>query len=556
MSRRAAPVSQEARARVSRQPRLSPIWIVPLVATLIGLWLLYDNYLGRGPEIILIMENAEGIEAGKTLIKTRNVEVGRVESVTLDKDHEHARLRARMSPETQPLLVEDSRFWVVKPRIGRQGISGLGTVLSGAFIQLEPGESDAARRRFEVSEQPPVAAPGAEGKRLTLISQQGHSLRVGDPVSYRGFVVGRIEMVTFNPEIRQVRHGIFIEAPYDDLVTTGSRFWSASAFNLSFDTDGLKVSVDSLESLLTGGVTFAVPTGLPAGEPVAAETTFALYPDRETAHEGTFNRYLEYVLLVEESVSDLKIGAPVRFRGVRIGTVAAVPWHFNDPPGLFLEDRRIPLLLRIEPQRLGGSRDELDLKAWAQRFEEFFTEGLRASLDTDNLLTGALFVNLHFVAEPAPYMAQQFHHQPVMPGTAGGSQLERQAGELLAKLNALEVEPLLASLKANLEASEAMLREVRTLSRGLQAYLDAPDTQALPANINATLGSLDATLQGLSPRSSAYRTILDAAQSLDRLVRDLRPTAQALGDDPRALLLQTSNGDDPQPRAPAGEPSP
>jgi paraquat-inducible protein B len=540
------------RAKASPQARLSPIWIIPVVAILIGVWLVFDNYRSRGPEITLTMENAEGIEAGSTLIKTRNVEVGRVERVGLSDDQSTAVITARMSPDAEAMLVEDSRFWVVKPRIGREGISGLGTVLSGAFIQLEPGGSDREARRFEVSDQPPVAAAGAEGLRINLISQLGNSLRVGDPVTYQGYTVGRVEEASFDAETRRMRHRIFIESPYDDLVTDSTRFWSASGVDLRLDSEGFRVNIDSLESLLGGGVTFAVPEDMPLGDPVAPDDTFTLYADEDSARQGTFDRYLEYVLLVDDTVRGLSRGAPVEFRGVRVGTVAAVPWNFDAPQPDSRERFAIPVLIRIEPQRLGVDRGDMDLDDWRTRFDRFFDLGLRASLKSGNLLTGSLFVDLNFQRDLAGQHApEEFAERAVFPTTSGGfALLEAQVTDLLTKLNDLEIEPLLEGLDTNLAASEAMLGEVRELSASLQTVLDDPETRAAAGNLNATLAELRETLEGVSPDSTAYRELTAAVTRMERLMRDLQPAARTLSDNPRALLFDSLDAEDPMPRAP------
>ncbi|MEE3215873.1 MAG: MlaD family protein, partial [Pseudomonadota bacterium] len=341
------------RAAPTQQKRLSPVWIVPFVALLIGGWLVYDNYASRGPQISLHLPTADGIEAGKTLIKTRNVEVGKVTSVSLSEDLSGVEITAQMEPQAEQMLVEDTHFWVVKPRIGREGISGLGTVLSGAYIQLEPGRSEVDARDFDVSDEPPVAPPGAEGLRLNLVSQVGNSLSVGDAVTFQGFSVGRVEKAEFDVSTQSMHHRIFIESPYDTLVTENTRFWGTSGIDVSLGSEGFQVKVESLEALLGGGVTFGVPDDIPAGPEAEEDATFELYADEEAARQGTFNRYLEFVLLNEDTVRGLSRGAPVEFRGVRIGTVAAVPWNFTakQPPGR--ERLAIPVLIRIEPQRLG-----------------------------------------------------------------------------------------------------------------------------------------------------------------------------------------------------------
>ncbi|RTR06357.1 intermembrane transport protein PqiB [Halomonas nitroreducens] len=540
------------RARATPQAPLSPIWIVPIVALLIGAWLVYDNYLSRGPLITLTMQSADGIEAGSTLIKTRNVEIGRVETVSLSDDLSRVVLKARMKPEATPMLVEDSYFWVVKPRIGREGISGLNTVLSGAYLQLEPGRSEEEKRTFQVSEQPPVAPPGAEGLRVNLISQLGNSLSVGDPVTYQGFAVGRVEEADFEVASRRMHHRIFIESPYHRLVTENTRFWTASGVDLQLDSEGVRVQLESLEALLGGGVTFGVPEDLPRGLPADPDTTFTLYADEDSARQGTFDRYLEYVLLIEDTVRGLSRGAPVEFRGVRVGTVASVPWNFTAPQPDRRDRLAIPVLIRIEPQRLGIDSQALDLEDWRARFDRLFKRGLRASLKNGSLLTGALFVDLTFDRERSgEYRPETFAERTVFPTTSGGlAQIQAQVTALLDKLNELQVAPILDGLERNLSTSEAMLEEVRELTAGVQGLLDDPGTRALPGNLNATLQELRGTLEGLSPEAPAYRDLTDTLDQVERLMRDLQPMARQLGDDPRALLFDSLQTEDPMPRAP------
>ncbi|WBF19620.1 intermembrane transport protein PqiB [Halomonas elongata] len=540
----------EHRAHTSRQARLSPIWIVPIVALLIGAWLVYDNYASRGPLITLTMDSADGIEAGSTLIKTRNVEIGQVESVSLSDDQSRVIIKARMKSQAEPMLVEDSSFWVVKPRIGREGISGLNTVLSGAYLQLEPGQSDKEARTFEVSDQPPVAPPGAEGIRINLTSQVGNALSVGDPITSQGFPVGRVEKADFDVDTQQMHHRIFIESPYNQLITHNTRFWSTSGIDFSLNSQGINLQVESVEALLGGGVTFGVPEDLPPGQPVSPDTTFTLHPDEQSAREGTFDEYLEYVLLVENTVRGLSKGAPVEFRGVRLGTVASVPWNFTAPQPDDRDRLAIPVLIRIEPQRLGV--DKLDLDDWRERFDRLFGLGLRASLKSGSLLTGALFVDLTFDDQRAgEHKAETFAGRTVFPTTSTGlAQIQSQVTALLDKLNALEVAPILTGLEDNLTTSKAMLEEVRKLTASMQSLLDDPGTRELPGSLNATLKELQGTLEGLSADSPAYRELTDTLDQVERLMRDLQPAARKISEDPRALLFDSIDAEDPTPRAP------
>nr|WP_298414458.1 intermembrane transport protein PqiB [uncultured Halomonas sp.] len=544
-------MSEAHRAQRQRTSRLSPIWIIPLVAVLIGLWLVYDNYASRGPQVVLEMPNAEGIEAGKTLIKTRNVQVGRVENVQLSEDLSHTLVTARMSTDAEIMLNEETRFWVVKPRIGREGISGLNTVLSGAYIQLQPGNSEESQYRFKILEHPPVASPGAKGIRIQLVSQIGSALQVGDPVTYQGLTVGRVENTEFDLENRQMDHRLFIESPYDDLVTENTRFWSASGVDLRLNSEGFRVNVESVETLLGGGVTFAVPEDIPMGKKASGDETYELFSDEDSAIQGTYNRYLEYVLLIEDTVRGLSKGSPVEYRGVRVGTVAAVPWNFSAPQPDTRQRFAIPVLIRIEPQRLSSKEEQIKLDEWRQRFNRMFDYGLRATLKAGNLLTGALFVDLNFVKDAPDYEAETFDGQTVFPTTPGGfAQIEQKVSNLLDKLNDLEVEPVLGKLEQNLSASEKTLKEVREATESFKSLLEDPQTRQIASNLNASLRELRQTLKGLSPESSAYKELTRTLQSVEKLVRDLQPVAETLREKPNALIFDRSSGPDPVPQAP------
>jgi paraquat-inducible protein B len=548
------PDSMQRAKRVS-QSRLSPIWIVPLLAALIGAWMVWDNFSSRGPLISLNMDNAEGIEAGKTLIKTRNVQVGHVEAVRLSDDLSHTVVTARMSNDAARMLNTETRFWVVKPRIGREGISGLNTVLSGAYIQLAPGKSDEAQDTFDVLEQPPVAPPDAPGLRINLVSQVGNSLSAGDPITYQGYTVGRVESTDFDPEKREMRHRIFIQSPYDSLVTDTTRFWSSSGIDVQLDSEGVNVNLDSFETLISGGVTFGVPEDINRGDAAKQDATYTLYNNEESAREGTYDQYIEYVLLVDDTIRGLSRGAPVEYRGVRVGTVVSVPWHFTAPQPDSLTQFAIPVLIRIEPQRLDSSQDvndDVDDQEVRDRFETMFSEyGLRATLKAGNLLTGALFVDLNFDDDASAYEAMTFDGKPVFPTVSGGfAQIEQKVSNLLDKLNDLQVEPILDRLDQTMQTSQQTLEQVRQIAESVNGIVSDPATQQLPGSINDTLKELQGTLNGFSSGSSGYRQLNDTLKQLEALMRDLQPVAKTLSENPNALIFDREVKTDPVPRAP------
>lgn len=540
------------RAQTRRISRLSPIWIVPVVAIMIGLWLAYDSYVQRGVLVTLSMPSAEGIQAGKTTIKTRNVDIGQVEKVQLSEDLSEALVYARINPEAEKMLVEGSRFWVVKPRIGWEGVSGLGTVLSGTYIQLQPGSSDVAKKAFQIEDKPPVTLDSSQGIRLNLTSQLDKSLRAGAPVTYQGVTVGRVETAELDLDSREMQHQLFIEKPYDALITENTRFWPAKSFDLNLTSAGVDFNIDSLEALMSGGVTFGVRESIENDRSVQDGHEFTLYANEEAALQGNFDLYLEYVLLIEDTVRGLKNGAPVEYRGIRVGTVMEVPWEFTSDQRNAEQGYAIPVLIRLEPQRL-DPEGELSVEEWRERLLNMMQGGLRASLKSGNLLAGSLFVDLNFIDDAEPIESlSQFENVAVIPSTPSGlAQLEVKVFNLLDKFNALEVEPLIASLEQNLQTSDAMLEEVRTLVQDFRVLAKDPALKAAPANLNQVLIDIQETLTGYNNDSQAYQDLTRSLRRLDNILRDLQPAAKQISEQPSTLIFGRPETEDPQPTAPS-----
>ena len=544
-------MSEPTHALRRTQRSFSPIWIVPVVALLIGAWMLYDSISRLGPTITLTVETAEGIEAGKTLIKTRNVEVGKIEKVSLSQDLKSAVLIARMSPQAEAMLNQDTLFWVEKPRISLEGVSGLGTVLSGAYIQLLPGSSTDKQDEFTILEQPPITPTDAPGLRINLTSQIGSSVRIGDPVSYQGFTVGRVEESRFDPEQREMHHRLYIKSPYEMLVTSNTRFWAASGLNISLDSQGFSVNMGSLESLVSGGITFGVPNNSPAGKKAKEDAEYVLFNDEKSAQEGQFDDYLDYVLLVDDTVRGLSNNAPVEYRGLRIGTVISVPWNFSAPQPGSGNRFAIPVLIRIEPQRLeSDASQDTDLAAWAKRFDRLVGYGMRATLKSGNLLTGALFVDLNFYKDAEPFKPASFAEVPVFPTiSAGFAQIEQKVSNLLDKLNNLKIEPVVASLDKTLVSTQQTMEKVNSIAASVDQLLADPAIGQMPNNIDVAMRQLRDTLHGFSPDSEGYNELTQTLSRLEKLMQEMQPVIRTLNDQPNALIFNKKLSEDPQPRA-------
>ncbi|MGI9294858.1 MAG: intermembrane transport protein PqiB, partial [Pseudomonadales bacterium] len=313
-----------AKPEVNQGKKLTAIWIIPLVAIVLGVWMVVYTFMTEGPEIEIRFNTAVGLEAGKTKVKFRNVEMGMVQEITLSDDMEGVIAVVKLEREAIPLLGEDTRFWVVTARVGGGGISGLDTLLSGAYIQISPGTSESKVRKFVALDQPPLTPTGAPGLRLVLLSERSASVGSGDPVLYNGFKVGRVESLDFDPETRQIRYVIFIDAPYHSLINSSVRFWDVSGITLNAGADGFQVSTGSLETILLGGITFGTAPDLGPGQAVEHNTEFRLFTSYDAILESPFENRTYYVVAFDQSLKGLSPGAPVEYRGIQVGKVERI----------------------------------------------------------------------------------------------------------------------------------------------------------------------------------------------------------------------------------------
>lgn len=535
-------------AQVQKVKNWSPVWIFPIVTALIGAWILFYHYSHQGPVVTLITNNAEGIEGGKTTIKSRSVDVGVVESATLTDDLTHVEVKARLNSGMEKLLHSDSVFWVVKPQVGREGISGLGTLLSGAYIELQPGNKGGEPESYQLLDSPPLAPPDAKGIRVVLDSSRAGQLSPGDPVLFRGYRVGSVEASTFNPQERTISYQLFINAPNDRLVTSNVRFWKDSGIAVDLTSAGMRVEMGSLTTLFGGGVSFDVPEGFELGQPVAERAAFKLYDDQRSIQESLYTEHVDYLMFFKDSIRGLQPGAPVEFRGIRLGTVAKVPYFVPGLRQALNDDYRIPVLVRIEPERLEMQMGEdaglaTDLPGLLQK-------GLRASLKTGNLVTGALYVDLDFYpkAEPISGLREFAGHQ-VIPTMSGGlAQIQQRLMDTLDKINNLPLNPMLEQATGTLAESQRTMRHLQTTLDNLNKITASQSMQQLPDDMQKTLRELNRSMQGFQPGSAAYNKMVADMQRLDQVLRELQPVLKTLNEKSNALVFEAKTKKDPEPK--------
>jgi paraquat-inducible protein B len=533
------------KATISTSRKISGIWFIPLLALVLGISMVVNNWLNEGPEIEIAFLTANGLEQGKTKVKYRDVEMGIVQEVRLNDGFDGVIATLKLDRQAVPLLREDTRFWVVTARVGVDNISGLDTLLSGAYIQMAPGEGKEGKRRFVALEQPPQTPAGAPGLRLQLTSDRASSVSAGDMVLYKGYKVGRVESMMFDPSDRKVHYEIFIDAPYHELVSSGVRFWDASGVALSADASGFKVETGSMDTILFGGVSFGLPDGAGAGEAVEQHTTFQLYTSYDEMLQNPFIHGTYYVVSFDQSVKGLLPGAPVEFRGIQIGKVVRImlkeSLQYYQTLGDMGKGIPFPVLIYIEPGRMEMPDDESSIAQLREAVKVGVSNGMRASMGSGNLLTGAKYISIDFFPDAKKDAPSTFMDYTTIPTVETGlAQLEQKVNAILDTVNALPLADTVSSVNAAIGTLNQNLAS-------LQSILANQSTQQLPANLDKTLQELREAMSTLAPDSEAYQSLNSSLLSLNRTLGNLESLSRTLSEQPNAVVLPANPRPDPIP---------
>jgi paraquat-inducible protein B len=513
------PSVPDSRAVPRRQTRLSLVWIIPILAAALGVWVAVARIRSEGPKITIVFRSAEGLEAGKTKINYRGVDVGVLSAIRLSEDHQRVIATAQMAPRTEDFLVKDTKFWVVRPRVSGATVTGLGTLISGAFIGIEIGSSKEEMRDFVALETPPVVSVDVPGRFFMLKTPDLGSLDTGTPLFFRRLQVGQVASYELDQDGKSFTLKVFVKAPYDRYVTANTRFWQASGIDVSLSASGLSVQTQSLLSILIGGIAFespAIGAVLPAAE---ANTVFTLFDDRAEAFKPAARSPQTYRLIFKDSVRGLAPGAPVEFRGIPIGEVADIRAQID----LKTFEFSVPVTIRLDPQRLGVKVVEgasgADLERMRRRLiDALVAHGARAQLRTGNLLTGSVFVAIDFFpgAPPATMdWSQTPAELPTMPGQL--QVMETKVTHIIDKLDKMPLQQIGDELtKAIAELDHALVAARGTLV--------------------SARGTLDNTAGITEPNSAQLQQLGSTLQEVSRAARSLRVLADYLERHPEALV--------------------
>ena len=507
----------------------SLVWLVPLIAALIGIGLVIKSVRERGPDITITFHSAEGLEPGKTQVKYKDVEIGTVKAIKLSKDLSRVLVNVQLKNEAEDFAVKGSRFWVVRPRVGASGVSGLGTLLSGAYIGVDAGRGPDTVTDFTGLETPPAVTGDQKGTQYVL---RGDSL--GSPVYYRRVQVGQVVGFSLDRDGTGVTFQAFVNAPYDQYVGANSRWWQASGVDLRLDSSGLKLNTQSLATVILGGIAFRSPPNQGTGATAPNNTTFRLASDESDAMRDPDGQPLQIVMNFNQSLRGLDVGATVDFRGIVLGEVTNVGIDYDPKAKNFT----MPVTMNVYPERLGRRFRETIASsgepARREIVERLVQHGLRGQLRTGNLLTSQLYVALDFFPKaPAAKIdtSRRPLELPTVPNTL--DELQLQVADIAKKLDKVPFDQIGANLNSALSNADKLFRQLDT-----QVAPEARDTLSAAKQ---TFSTAEATLQ---QDSSLQSDVRGALKELTRTLQSLNALADYLERHPESLI-KGKPGDQP-----------
>lgn len=533
MSDNALPPSPSAPVRPEvkrRRMRVSLVWLVPIVAGLIGLSMALHDWMNVGPKITVSFLTAEGLEAKKTQVKYKNVVIGIVSDIALSDDRTHILATIELNSAAGPFTREDSQFWVVRPRIGAHGVSGVDTLLSGAFIGADAGSSDKTKNAFLGLETPPPVTFGEKGKRFKLHTDDLGSLDIGSPIYYRRIQVGQVVSYDLSKDGKGVDIEIFINTPNDQYVSTDTRFWNASGVDVTLGAAGLKIATQSLTSIIAGGIAFREPNWSPDAKPAPENAEFRIFDDQATALAPPDGEPRYIRMRFAQSLRGLVVNAPVDFLGVNIGRVVSVDLDYDPQtqtfPGIVgavIYAKRLGAA-EAKLQKIGGTGDEDEQSA--RILGGFVARGLRAQARTGNLLTGQLYIAMDF--EPkAPKVVFDPKARPLEIPTVPGSfdKLQEQLQTFVDKLGKLPIDELANNLNGSLSELQKTLKQVNGTV--------LPEMRGTLQQAQKTLHTANDSLGEDSPARVQLGQAMDEVQ---RTARSVRVLTDFLSRHPEALI--------------------
>jgi len=521
---------------------ISPIWIVPIAALFIAAWIGVQAYLEKGTRVRISFEQAHDILPGKTLIKYKDIKVGMVKSIRFNKKLSGVFVEAEIDREISGSLSENTKFWVVKPSVSAAGVSNLGTLISGVYIVMDPGDDGAYQTKFTGLDRPPLIRSDEAGSPYLLRSNTLGHVSIGSHIYFRQIRVGEVTDYELAKNFEHVDMNIFIRAPYDKLIHTSTNFWNVSGFGFSLGAQGIKANVGSLASIINGGIEFEDTAGISSRNKAEPGHVFYLHPNKDSITEPRFSIKYFYLMRFASSVRGLNVGAPVEHKGIKVGEVIDVNLNTEE-----VSDKNLYVYVAIEPQRFdpNASTTQEDVD---ERLDTMIVSGLRGVISTSSLITGAKFIDLTFSEDLDDASLIRSENYAEIPTIEESSQkVVEQASLLVEKLNSIPYEKIGNDLAASLTSLKSMLTSLENNKTVDKIDTTISQLELTLASANTAMDQASKSLEDLSKTISPdseiqyelntmLRSVSQAAKSLEKLTDDL-------AQNPNALIFGSKNDD-------------
>ncbi len=537
------PESQTA-PKVSRKKSLSIVWLIPIATLILSMFLAFQAWREQGTMIEIVFQQAEGVTANKTAVRYRDVDIGVVRSVRFSDDLTSVIVTAEIDSKVAEYLSVNSNFWIVSPQISLTGVSGLSTLLSGVFIEFDPGEKGEYQTRFNGLDEQPSIRSYVKGTSYLLEAEEFTSLVLGSRVFYRRLPVGEVTSFKLGEGGEYVQVRIFVESPYDQYVYKETNFWNSSGFKLDYNTKGLSLEMESVSSLLWGGIAFDTPDDIKALRLASSESVFPLFPSKQSVKEGGYSIEYTYELHFDSSIRGLEIGAPVEFKGIKVGRVTNI--------NLVSDVSKVIVSIIIQPERLNDS-----IKLGFQDLNDLLSkltqqEGMRAQLKTGSLVTGALFVDLALGVSKDSGDLIVTDNVVILPTAENEfSQITKVVSNVMARIDKIpldqigdDIAGLAASFRATLESleQESFGEETGQLIKNLNAASEHLET--LLVSSERTIRQAEASLAAIEPDTPLYEELIEMLRDVSEAAESIELLSDELSRNPQSLIYGNKNPED------------
>jgi paraquat-inducible protein B len=541
-------IHEPKKSRKSKLSLLTSIWIVPVIALLISLWFAYQYFAQLGPEIQILFKENSGLQANQSYVKYRDVPVGVVKEITLDKKSDNVVVTIRMNKEAEPFLNDETKFWIVKPEVGSGGISGLDTLISGTYIKMYAKKKDGeeVKKIYEGLEKPYIDRNCDTGYRYHLSAPDSRNLHIGSPVYYRKIRVGEIEDIYLAEDGMKVNFDVFIKHPYTNYISKETKFWLMSNISFTFNHSGFNLDMAPMSHILNGDITFDTPARIIHEKQQGISHIFFLYKDKLAMQKkriglGKAHQH-HYFMLVDEPIAKLDVGAPVEFFGFQVGSVVAMHSDFDNTVKKIISTVEV-----VIDTSAFADRSDKNTKNTEKFFENAVQKGLRARISQSDPITGSQYVELVYEGKEGQRTIERLGNKQILPTIRSKDvDIAQKLSLILDKVNELDIEGLLASVQKAVDDNSAqsvkILKEFAVIAKNFRVISSDPALKKTPKKIIAilnethqTLEAINGLLQANGNKSALSKEITitlheltDAARSLERLSNKLEKNPNAL----------------------------